>query len=62
MEPHTIRFLRIRRGLNQYNLSVLVGCSQAHISGLENGRTKPDEQIRRRLRDALEGVPVEIDD
>lgn len=35
---YNIKILRLKKGIDQQGLAQIVGCSQAHISGIEHGK------------------------
>lgn len=49
-----LRTLRIARGLTQPALAEKAGIEQSYLSKLENGRSKPSEDVLTRLAQALE--------
>lgn len=52
--PENLRTLRVTRGLTQPALAEKAGIEQSYLSKLENGRSKPSEDMLTRLAQALE--------
>jgi transcriptional regulator with XRE-family HTH domain len=52
-----LRTLRLARGLTQPTLAEKAGIEQSYLSKLENGRSKPSEDVLGRLAQALEVKP-----
>lgn len=52
--PENLRTLRLTRDLTQPALAEKVGIEQSYLSKLENGRSKPSEDVLVRLAQALE--------
>lgn len=52
-----LRTLRLARGLTQPVLADKAGIEQSYLSKLENGRSKPSEEVLERLAEALEVTP-----
>lgn len=52
-----LRTLRLARGLTQPILAEKAGIEQSYLSKLENGRSKPSEEVLARLAQALEVKP-----
>jgi len=52
-----LRTLRLARGLTQPLLAEKAGIEQSYLSKLENGRSRPSEEVLARLAQALEVKP-----
>ncbi len=48
-----MRTARKRLGLNQLDLSKMVGCTESLITKIETGRCDPDSELRGRIAGAL---------
>jgi DNA-binding XRE family transcriptional regulator len=53
-ERHSLKGLRLSRGLSQLELSRLVGTSQPHIARIEKGTSCPTFETGRRIARALQ--------
>jgi transcriptional regulator with XRE-family HTH domain len=52
-----LRTLRLARGLTQPSLAEKAGIEQSYLSKLENGRSKPSEEVLGRIAQALDVKP-----
>jgi transcriptional regulator with XRE-family HTH domain len=52
-----IRYYREKKGLSQSRLAVLTHCSQAHISLVEQGFKRPNDQLLNAIAAALDVSP-----
>lgn len=48
-----LRLIRVARGMAQADLAAEIGISLSSVSNIENGRKRPDEELRSRLAHAL---------
>jgi transcriptional regulator with XRE-family HTH domain len=55
--PDNLRTLRLTRGLTQPALAEKAGIEQSYLSKLENGRSRPSEDVVARLAQALDIKP-----
>lgn len=60
MVTHRIRHLRERRGLSQEQLGARIGRSKSVVSRLEDGSTKLDLDMARRIAEALDVTIAEV--
>lgn len=56
----TIRSARLKAGLSQKELAALVGCTQVHISSIENGQKSPSAALAKKIADVLKINPMDI--
>lgn len=59
-EPNRIRLLRMKAGMSQDELALLVGCSKMQISGLERGKPKLDLHWMKRIAPHLGVAPADL--
>jgi transcriptional regulator with XRE-family HTH domain len=48
-----LKFLRLKKGLTQWEMAKMVGTSETHLSRIENERTKLDPSMAAKIADVL---------
>ena len=46
-----LKIKRWERGIKQYELAILLGCSSTYLSMVENDRIEPSEQFKEKVAD-----------
>lgn len=46
---NVLKIKRWERGIKQYELAILLGCSSTYLSMVENGRIDPSEKFKERV-------------
>ena len=59
---YRLKAARVLRGLTQLQLADKVGAKEIDISRLETGRARPDQDLKRRIADALQKPAFELFD
>ena len=53
-----LKIKRWERGIKQYELAILLGCSSTYLSMVENGRVEPTEKFKSKAAEIF-NAPVE---
>ena len=53
-----LKIKRWERGIKQYELAILMGCSSTYLSMVENGRVEPTEKFKSKVAEIF-NAPVE---
>ncbi len=53
-----LKIKRWERGIKQYELAILLGCSSTYLSMVENGRVEPTENFKLKVAEIF-NTPVE---
>jgi transcriptional regulator with XRE-family HTH domain len=62
LQPHELlKILRLRKGLNQEGLALVLNCSQMHVSRIERGIAEPDYACKRAINRYLGEIVWTID-
>ncbi|OSI20418.1 helix-turn-helix transcriptional regulator [Neisseria dumasiana] len=57
---NAIKTARKKSGLSQCELATLIGCTQTHISSLENGKKQASTQLAKKISEVLKVDVMEI--
>lgn len=53
-----LKIKRWERGIKQYELAILLGCSSTYLSMVENGRVEPTEKFKTKVAEIF-NAPVD---